>query len=202
MRRKKKKIGLPVRTLIAMFAVTLLLGGAIGGTMAWLTSTSSEVENTFSPSTIEIKLKETDATKDGEILKKSYKMVPGDTLSKDPKVTFDKESEPCWLFVKVEESTNFGIYMSYDMADGWNKLDGQPGVYYREVNGEGTPAMVSANTYFEILANNEVTVSEDVTKDQMDALTESNYPTLSFKAYAIQKANIDDAAIAWSKLNP
>ena len=43
----------------------------------------------------------------------------------------------------------------------------------------------------------------NVTKEDMDALEEANatLPSLSFKAYAVQKANINNEADAWAKFN-
>ncbi len=48
---------------------------------------------------------------------------------------------------------------------------------------------------------NKVLVNDTVTKEMMDALTEVTLPTLTFTAYAIQQANIDTAAAAWTALN-
>lgn len=175
----KKKVWLSVA------AIALVLCCAIGGTLAWLSAKTDPVKNTFTVGDINIDLTETT----GE----TYKMVPGNTLGKDPKVTVKAGSEACWLFVKVDKSANFDTFMTYAIADGWTALSGVDGVYYREV-----PA-ADADTDFTVLKNNQVIVKEDVTKQQLQGVKD-NLPTMTFTAYAVQQDNIADAATAWAKI--
>ena len=174
--KKKLTVSLAVLALVACMTA--------GATLAWLTAKTSSVTNTFTYGDINIELKETT----GE----SYKMVPGNTIAKDPKVTVKANSEACWLFVKVEKSTNFDEFMTYGIADGWTKLDGVDGVYYREV------ASPTDDTVFDVLKDNSVTVKTTVTKEQFNSLTSTTMPTLTFTAYACQKDNVDSAADAWN----
>ena len=178
------------KKVISIVAVVLVLCCAIGGTLAWLTDTTGPVVNTFTVGDINIELKETTT---------NYKMVPGNTISKDPKVTVKAGSEACWLFVKVEKSTNFDGFMTYAMADGWTQGDGKDipdNVFCREV-----PA-TTADVSFDVLRNNQVQVLNTVTKTQMENIKNNviTAPTLTFTAYAVQKDNVADAATAWSKL--
>ena len=175
--KKKLTVSLAVLALVACMAA--------GATLAWLTAKTSSVTNTFTYGDINIELKETT----GE----SYKMVPGNTIAKDPKVTVKANSEACWLFVKVEKSTNFDEFMTYGIADGWTKLDGVDGVYYREV------ASPTDDTVFDVLKDNSVTVKTTVTKEQFNSLTSN--PTLTFTAYACQKDNVSTATQAWNLVN-
>lgn len=175
------------KTLTILLAFVLVLGIAVGGTVAWLTDKTEEVKNTFTIGNINIDLTESDDL--------DLKMVPGKTITKDPTVTVVANSEACWLFVEVKESANFESFMTYDMAAGWTALSGVDGVYYREV------AAVSADTDFAVLKDNQVKVLDTVTKAQLDALTADTLPTLTFTAYAVQKDNIDDAATAWGKVS-
>ena len=48
--------------------------------------------------------------------------------------------------------------------------------------------------------NGVVTVSENLTKDEIKNITSK--PTLTFTAYAVQKDGIDDVATAWEKAVP
>ena len=178
--------GISVRLLVMILALTLIIGGIVGGSVAWLTAQTAPVVNTFTVGDINIELTETTT---------AFKMVPGNTIAKDPKVTVKANSEACWLFVKVQKSANFDSFMTYSMAEGWIPLTGVDGVYYREV-----PA-TTADTPFYVIAGNSVTVSTDVTKTQLNTLTPATYPTLTFTAYAVQKDNINDAATAWAKLS-
>ena len=114
--------------LAMVLALVLLAVCAVSGTLAWLTAKSDVVTNTFTTSDIKVELKETTGTE--------YKMIPGYTISKDPKATVLAGSEDCYLFVKLEKSSNFDTYLEYAIADGWTKLDGVADtVYYRVVDG-------------------------------------------------------------------
>lgn len=164
----KKKIA------ISIVAVALVLCCAIGGTLAWLTDKTGPVTNTFTVGDINIELKETTT---------DYKMVPGNTIAKDPKVTVEAGSEACWLFVKVTKSGNFDQFLTYAMADGWTQYEGTTDVWYRTV-----PAS-NANQEFEVLKDSKVTVKGTVTKEMMTSSDFTN-PTLTFKAAAVQTANL------------
>ena len=181
----KKKI------LVACLCVALAVLTIAGTTLAYLTSKTEAVVNTFTVGNIDITLTETTT---------DYKMVPGSTIAKDPKVTVKAGSEDCWLFVKVEESTNLNDFITYTIASGWTKGDGTnipANVYYREV------AAATADNEFAVLTNNQVTVKATVTKAMMDALQVkgATQPTLTFTAYAIQKAGFDTATAAWAEAN-
>lgn len=172
------------KTLALVLALTLLVAGVVGGTLAWLTDQTAEVKNTFTVGDINIGLTETTT---------DYKMVPGNTIAKDPTVTVKAESEACWLFVKVTESENLDTFITYAIAEGWTEL--QDGVYYREV-----PAS-NVDQTFSVLKGDAVTVKDTVTKAMLTAKDFAN-PTLTFKAYAVQKDNVASASDAWAKVNP
>ncbi len=174
------------KTLALVLALTLLVAGVVGSTLAWLTDQTAEVKNTFTVGDINIGLTETTI---------DYKMVPGNTIAKDPTVTVKANSEACWLFVKVTESTDLKDFITYAIAEGWTALPGVDGVYYREV-----PASAADQT-FSVLAGDAVTVNSDVTKEMLTAKDFAN-PTLTFKAYAVQKDNVASASDAWAKVNP
>lgn len=212
------------KTIALFLALALVVGCAIGGTVAWLTATTETVTNTFTTSDIKVELKETTGTE--------YKMIPGYTIAKDPKATVLAGSEECWLFVKIEEQNNtFDTskkYVTYEIADGWtagkgeNTTDDPTGdgiptnVYYRKVE------TANIGTAYSVLKGDKVTVSSDVTKTQMSALdgvdvngkTDTDAamaevdarPTLKFTAYASQlykSAGVEfTAAEAWAVLNP
>ena len=200
---KRKKKGVSTKVFLSLLALVLVVGCAVGGTIAWLTATTDPVVNTFTYGKIKIELTETKPEN------KQATIVPGVNISKDPKVTVKADSEACWLFVKVEEanwpifSDEDGRKVSYDIANGWTALDATnyPGVYYREVNA------VTADTDFYVLAgdttypNGVVTVSETLTKEEVKSVTAENQPKLIFTAYAVQKDGINTAADAWAKVD-
>ena len=192
---KRKKKGVSTKVFLSLLALVLVVGCAVGGTIAWLTATTDPVVNTFTYGKININL--------GESTGNAYTIIPGVNISKDPKVTVIGGSEACWLFVKVaEEGTFVANKVTYSIANGWTALDAtnHPGVYYREVNA------VTADTDFYVLAgdttypNGVVTVSETLTKAEVNSVTTENQPKLIFTAYAVQKDGIGTAADAWDKV--
>lgn len=179
-----KRKGIATKMMFMILAVVLIVGISVGGTLAWLTDTTGPVTNTFTVGDININLKETTT---------NYKMVPGNTIAKDPKVTVLKDSEACWLFVKIEESTNLDDFITYDVADVWTALPGVAGVYYREV------AASDKDQVFSVLTGDQVTVKDSVTKALMQQ-AKASAPTLTFTAAAIQKDNTGTVAEAYAKL--
>ena len=171
------------RAFIALLALVLVIGCVAGGTVAWLVAKTEPVVNTFTYGNINIALAETTGT--------NYKVIPGTVIEKDPKVTVKAGSEACYLFVKVEKVGMF-TGMSYEIADGWTALEGENGVYYRQVGS------VTADTSFEVIKGNKITVSSDLTKETIPTAN----PTLKITAYAVQQENIADAATAWKAANP
>lgn len=87
--------------IIVLVALVLSVTCTIGVTLAWLVDTSENVVNTFTVGNIEIDLNETDTDNDDNTKANSYKVVPGATVVKDPKVTVKANSENCWVYVKV-----------------------------------------------------------------------------------------------------
>ena len=165
--------------LAMVLALVLLAVCAVSGTLAWLTAKSDTVVNTFTTSDIKVELKETTGTE--------YKMIPGYTIGKDPKATVLAGSEECYLFVKLEKSSNFDTYLDYAIADGWTKLEGEgitDTIYYRVV--DGTTNQIG--TAYSVLKGDQVTVKGSVTKEQMNALDAEGVakPTLTITAYASQ----------------
>lgn len=204
-RRRRRNTLKPM--LIAM-AVVLLLGCVTGGTLAWLTSTTGPVTNTFTTADVSITLTETfntDSDNDNENDKWEAQMIPGYSYTKDPVVTVEDDSEDCWLFVKFEEKNNASTYLTYTSNlttdNGWTQGDGTAipaDVWYRTVlKTDGTKS-------WHLLKDDIVTVdAEAVTKDTMSAAANAQ---LVYTAYASQlhKNGTQDftPAEAWAVLNP
>lgn len=195
----KKSVKLGGKKLAVMLAsLALVLCTVIGGTVAWLITKTDPVINTFTYGDVNITLTESD-TGDGDNNPNTntYSMVPGNEITKDPLITVKKDSEDCWLFVKLEKSIDpaaFDSFMEYEMEDGWIALSGTNGVYYREV------VKADDNQTFFVIKDNTVTVKDTVTKEMLNRLTE--HPTLSVTAYAVQRdaqlEAIDTASEAWA----
>ena len=185
---RRRSVGM--KTFVAMLALVLVIGCAVGGTVAWLVSSTNAVVNTFTYGDINITL--------GETTGSDYKIIPGVNIDKDPKVTVKKDSEACWLFVKVEEEGTFvADKVTYSIADGWMQGDGTEipaNVYYRAVDA------VTNDTDFAVLKDNKIYVSEELSKSDIQSITAQ--PKLTFTAYAVQKDGINSAAAAWAKAVP
>lgn len=188
-RRRRSVSG---RAFVTLLALVLVFGCAVGGTFAWLTAKTDPVVNTFTYGDINIGLAESTGS--------DYKIIPGMNIPKDPKVTVKAGSEACWLFVKVEEE-NWPTFkdgetakIAYEIAPGWTALEGQSGVYYREVGA------AAADTSFEVIKGNVITVSENLTKTEVNNVV-TVQPKLTFTAYAVQKDGVTSAADAWAKVS-
>ena len=125
-------------------------------------------------------------------------MTPGKDLAKDPRLTVKADSENCWLFVKIEESTDKALsdFVEYQVADGWTALANTTGVYYREVNA------ADEDVSFPVIKDDKVKVKGSVTQEMLEQLNDQNYPKLTITGYAVQRdaeiAEVDTAAEAWN----
>lgn len=200
MHKEEKRYG--KKALILVSALTMAMTATVGGTVAWLVAKTDKVTNTFTYGDINIELEETDTSKtpndeadqgdtDNDPNTNTYEMVPGTKIKKDPTITVEGDSEACWLFVELEESVNFDYFMEYEMADGWTELE--DGVWYH------TTTYKETDQEFGVLKNNEVTVKDTITKTDLNALTDTTYPTLTVTAYAVQYEGFATAADAWAQ---
>lgn len=195
---KKARTNNARRILLLVGLMSLVAVISIGGTIAWLTDTTGPVTNTFTVGDINIELNETGMDQNRS---KTFHIVPGVDITKDPTVKVKANSEQCYLFVKVEENNwptavkeDETKKVSYSIATGWTALDSTtyPGVYYRIVDNS------ASDQTFGVLTGNTVTVDSSLTKAEANAITVN--PTLVFTAYACQKDNVSTAADAWKKI--
>ena len=197
-RRMSNKKFIAILSVFVMLALTMVVGCAVDGTVAWLVSESKSSVSTFTLGDINIELTESESGN------QPLKIIPGVDIRRSLKATVKPNSEACWLFVKVEE-TNWShfpdangtakVSYSVDVQNGWIALNGHPGVYYREVSAE------DAKTGVEYDVNGVVAVSEDLTKAEVNSIAAETQPQLSFTAYAVQRDGIGDAATAWTAAN-
>ena len=196
-RRMSNKKFIAILSVFVMLALTMVVGCAVDGTVAWLVSESESSVSTFTLGDININLT-------GESESQPLKIIPGVKIERSLKVTVEPNSEACWLFVKVEGANwshfpdaNGTAKVSYsvDVQDGWTALNNHPGVYYREVSAE------NAKTGVEYDVNGVVAVSEELTKAEINSIASGTQPQLSFTAYAVQRDGIGDAATAWAAAN-
>ncbi len=183
------------RSLITMImALTLVAVVGIGATLAYLSSTTGTLTNTFTVGNVKITQDESDEstpdpddrTEEGN----DYQDIePGDELKKDPTVTVKAGSAECYVFMKLEgadaltaQQFTFG---GFD-ASKWVKADGKDtldGVYrYYE-----TVKKSEADQVLEPLFTT-VTYSLDATELE-EGVTLSN---VTIKSCAVQASNMTE----------
>lgn len=211
MKKGKYASNRSAKPVALLLALVLVLGIAIGGTIAWLTDTTEEVKNTFTTSDVDIELKET---------KTDFQMIPGHTITKDPFATVTADSENCYLFVTIEEDLNawadnvladgtpatFKDYLNYAVAADWEILkdaDDNVIAYYKVIDA----ADKKGTTKHYVLEGNSVHVQPIVTKAMMNEIVNNaDMPTLSFKAFACQLMKDNTTpftpAEAWDNVKP
>lgn len=195
------------KALVLALCAVLLVVTTVFVTMAFLTSEDS-VQNTFTVGEVTISLDELDVdeddlltdnkeyTKDGITTTRDkaneYKLIPGKTYIKDPTIHVGAKSEPCYLFVKVENglenaeadgNTTIAAQMT---ANGWTALDGETNIYvYNQIVSKNTDVVVFSNFTID---------GETVVANFKDA-------EINVTAYAIQAEGFDNTATAdiWAK---
>lgn len=191
------------RSLLTLSLVLVVAFAAVGGTLAWLTADTTVVTNTFTLGKVTITLDESDYDKYGEVIETTtrvkandYKLLPGQLYQKDPVVHVAKESEPCYLFVKIdnqlaaiEDATTIHDQMISEKF-GWEVLDAvkYPGVYYYK-------DIVDARE-----AAKDVPVFETVKIQgglDNNAISSYDNKTIVIDAFAVQADNTESAAKAW-----
>lgn len=188
------------KALVLALCAVLLVVTTVFVTMAFLTSEDS-VQNTFTVGEVTISLDELDvddSDNDGFTTDRDkaneYKLIPGKTYTKDPTIHVGAKSEPCYLFVKVEnglesaEADGNTTIAEQMKSNGWTLVDGQTNIYvYKEV--------VTAETGANIVVFNSFTIDgETAVADYKDA-------KINVTAYAIQAEGFENTAKAdiWAK---
>ncbi|MCI8949658.1 MAG: hypothetical protein HFG49_06380 [Lachnospiraceae bacterium] len=134
------------KQIIAAAAAAMICAGAIGGTFAYLTSQTETVNNTFTVGNNvafaenggldEAKVNELGEAEPGaeRVTENQYKLLPGHEYTKDPTVHIKGGSEPCYVFVHVEngisEIEDESQTIAAQIAENWTAVDGKPGYYY------------------------------------------------------------------------
>ena len=96
----KKFVGLLV-------AVGLIAAVGIGSTLAYFTS-KDNVQNVFTLGKVDISLSESSKDDEAERIEQGFKFVdvlPGQTISKEPRVTVSEGSQPCYIRIKLKLSS-------------------------------------------------------------------------------------------------
>ncbi len=197
--------------LAIVLSMALVACISIAATVAYLTSDTDAVVNTFTFGKVDITLDETAVNEDGQIddsaspqatMANEYHLYPGKTYDKNPTVhvtasTDDNVIEPCWVFVKVQNDLGTfeavteneeGGYKSIEdqIKENWTAIEGKPGVYYYSASEDP----VQPGTDLEVFS--EFKIASSVTD-----LTGADEDYIKVWAYAVQAEGFDTALDAW-----
>lgn len=145
----KKKI----TTIVALIlCAVLLVAGSVAATLAYLTSQTAVVTNTFTVGNIAITLDEAKVNPDGTVVPDAarvtgnqYKLIPNQTYTKDPTVHVASGSEDSYLYVVVKNGISNVLVAGGEKsiaaqmtANDWTLVDGYTDLYKYNttVNGE------------------------------------------------------------------
>ena len=179
------------KALVLALCAVLLVVTTVFVTMAFLTSEDS-VQNTFTVGEVTISLDELDvddSDNDGFTTDRDkaneYKLIPGKTYKKDPTIHVGAKSEPCYLFVKVENGlvnaeADGNTTIAKQMENkGWFPVNGTEDVYYY-----GTLTTIAAvNGGQDKVVFDEFTIDDSVEADDLVKYADKE---IKVTAYAIQ----------------
>lgn len=195
------------KALVLALCAVLLVVTTVFVTMAFLTSEDS-VQNTFTVGEVTISLDELDvddSNNDGFTTDRDkaneYKLIPGKTYTKDPTIHVGAKSEPCYLFVKVENGlvnaeADGNTTIAKQMENkGWFPVNGTEDVYYY-----GTLTTIAAvNGGQDKVVFDEFTIDDSVEADDLVKYADKE---IKVTAYAIQAEGFEktDIASIWAKI--
>lgn len=190
------------RTMIFVTAMVLLFAMVTGSTLAYMTSTTATVQNTFTYGNVLITLDEApvdsngQATNGARVTANTYRLFPGKTYDKDPTVHVGADSEDCYLFVKVVnpisgiEDADGDTIAKQMQARGWTLVSGKTNVYAYNGTSQGTAdATVSKGENIKVFET--VTIADD-------AKFAGTYGQVTIEAFAVQAEGFASAAAAWT----
>ena len=132
------------KTIVLISCLTLAVCMSIGATLAWLTSQTGTLTNTFTVGKIGITLDEA-KTDYNEIVSNerttsgnSYMIYNSAELPKDPTVTIAADSEDCYVFMSFKVSDELSAVIEDIVIDTehWTEVDGHEGLYVYSQNKE------------------------------------------------------------------
>ena len=195
--KTRTKVALTVLCALLLVTVSIL------GTLAYLTSETETVTNTFTVGNVtitldEAKVDEYGVIKEGEdrVTANTYKLIPGHTYVKDPTIHVAQGSEKCYVFVKVENGIS-GIEATSTIAEQlakdstWVKIEENSGVYYYKDTVDARNKAVDVKTFESFTIKGDA----DFTNVKVDGTEGAT--AIKVTAYAVQADGFEDAPVAW-----
>lgn len=191
------------KALLLSLCAVLLVVASVMGTMAYLTSTTGTVTNTFTVGeAVVITLDEAKTDKNGVAVTPAsritdgneYKLMPGHEYTKDP--TVHVTGETCYVFVEVSngistiEAAGNTTIAAQMAAKGWKVVDAANGLYVY-ATGEADKTAVSKTT--DLTVFEKFVVDSTLNRDALAAVASN---TITIKAYAVQVDGFETMAPA------
>lgn len=209
------------KVLLLACSAVLLVCLSVGATLAYLTSTTENVVNTFTVGKVAIDLDETDVTPEGvkdtdtRVKANEYKLMPGHTYLKDPTVTVKANSEACYIraFVTISKSAAFDNLFSDHVGDftisdwvtlntDWTykgNVENDNGTRTYEVwykNGDVQPAVTADTKIASIFS--EIKVPGVLTNAEINTIENAQITVVAQAIQADGFVGNGDAAAAWA----
>ena len=198
------------KALLLALSAVLLVVSTVFATMAYLTSQTGVVTNTFSVGNVHITLDEANvdiygAATSGRGTGNQYKLIPGHTYLKDPTIYVTAQSEACFVFVKVENGIKAVVADTTETPGietqiknlGWTELPGVPNVYYQNID----LATATTGTTLKVFDNFTLIDDAVLTDANGNPMYTANTP-VNITGYAIQSDGFNgDAVAAWTAGN-
>ena len=196
-----------VKVLAFLMCATLLVCGGVFGTLAYLTSQTDVVTNTFTFGGVLITLDEAKIdTETGiadhtaqRVKENTFKLMPGKDYDKDPTIHVNPTSEDCYIYVKVQN--DISLLEEAQDADkptirqqmnelGWVLVPGQTNVYmYNQMaTTDGTNCGVAGD--YRVF--NKIYIAPGVS-----SFGSYSGATIKITGYAIQADGFTNAEDAW-----
>ncbi len=216
------------RILLTLACAVLLVSLSVGATLAYLTSKTDPVVNTFSVGKVKIDLDEAPVDLYGKVVTgdrvkaNEYKLLPGHEYAKDPTVHIDRLSEECYVFVTVENEIaeleikddpattevdeSLNTIENQMLAKGWVKVTGYDNVwvYNTTVVGAVTPDLRVFDKFIIDGSHKESVLAAHAKQYDDDGNPIPNTGSeITIKAYAIQADGLKTytSAQIWQMLN-
>ena len=178
------------KVVVLALCAVLLVAGSVMGTLAYLTSTTEKVTNTFTAGNVTITLDEAEVDEYGvvkagaaRVTANKYKLIPGHTYTKDPTIKVAAGSEDCWVFAKLENGLGDKATITIDMSK-WDRMtttDGSVVYGYKTKLSAGESATLFEKFTFAATADPSAYTNEDIT----------------ITGYAVQADGFTSATAAW-----
>ena len=180
------------KVVVLALCAVLLVAGSVMGTLAYLTSTTEKVTNTFTAGNVTITLDEAEVDEYGvakagaaRVTANEYKLIPGHTYTKDPTIKVAAGSEDCWVFAKLENGLGEAATITIDESK-WDRMpttDGSVVYGYKTKLSKNETATLFSEFTFAATADPSAYTGKNI--------------TITITGYAVQADGFTSAVAAW-----